>query len=219
MIFKDRKEAGVLLAEKLLKYKNMPNTLVIGLPRGGVVTAYEVSKALNLPLDIICARKVGAPQNPELAIGAVTETGEGYFNEDLILRLRVSQDYLQKTVERESQEALRRVKAYRGNLATLDLEDKTVILVDDGMATGATMKAAVKSVKTLGAAKTVAALPVTAQDSLEEIREEVYEAIALQSPTFFMAVGEFYEDFSQTSDQQVIELLTQAHLNYKTGGK
>jgi len=213
MFFKNRSDAGIQLAKELIKYKNKPNTIILGLPRGGVVTAYEVSKALNLPLDIICARKVGAPQNPELAIGAVTETGEGFFNEDLIHRLGVRPDYIKKAVDKETVEARRRLTAYRKDLPDLNLEDKTVILVDDGMATGATMKASVKSVKFSGASRVVVAVPVTANETLNEVREEVDEAVALLAPEFFYAVGEFYIDFSQTSDEEVIELL------HKTRGK
>src|SRR5262245_33400030 len=120
MFFKNRSDAGIQLAKELIKYKNKPNTIILGLPRGGVVTAYEVSKALNLPLDIICARKVGAPQNPELAIGAVTETGEGFFNEDLIHRLGVRPDYIKKAVDKETVEARRRLTAYRKDLPDLN---------------------------------------------------------------------------------------------------
>ncbi len=217
MYFKDRKDAGHQLAAKLVPYKNQPHCLILGLPRGGVVTAAETAAQLHLPLDIICARKVGAPHNPELAIGAVTETGEGYFNQELIDYLRVSSEFLKTAIDVEKKEAERRLKVYRQNRPPLDIENKNVILIDDGMATGATMKAAIKSVKAAGAAKIVVAVPVSAHETYEEVKQEVDECISLDIPSPFYAVGEFYQDFSQTTDEEVIELLSLS--NHKTGGK
>lgn len=211
MYFKDRQDAGHQLATKLLKYKNQSNCLVLGLPRGGVVTAAEAATQLHLPLDIICARKVGAPHNPELAIGAVTETGEGYFNQDLIDYLRVTPGFLKTSIEVEKKEAQRRLKIYRQNRLPLVLENKTLILIDDGMATGATMKAAVKSVKASGAAKIIVAVPVSAYETFEEVKQEVDECISLDIPMPFYAVGEFYQDFSQTTDDEVIEILSHSY--------
>lgn len=215
MYFQDRKDAGRQLAKKLVSYKGQSDTLILGLPRGGVVTAAEVAKELQLPLDIVCARKVGAPHNPELAVGAVTETGEGFFNQDVMDYLGVSLLYLQKTIEQEKKEAQRRLNLYRQNRPPLNLGGKTVILIDDGMATGATMKAAIKSVKASGAEKIVVAVPVSATETFEEVKEQVDEAIAMDTPMPFYAVGEFYRDFSQTTDQEVIELLS----HYNTSGK
>ncbi len=215
MYFQDRKDAGRQLAKKLVSYKGQSDTLILGLPRGGVVTAAEVAKELHLPLDIVCARKVGAPHNPELAVGAVTETGEGFFNQDVMDYLGVSLLYLQKTIEQEKKEAQRRLNLYRQNRPPLNLGGKTVILIDDGMATGATMKAAIKSVKASGAEKIVVAVPVSATETFEEVKEQVDEAIAMDTPMPFYAVGEFYRDFSQTTDQEVIELLS----HYNTSGK
>jgi putative phosphoribosyl transferase len=217
MYFDDRREAGRQLAKKLIKYKNNPDALVLGLPRGGVVTAFEAANQLQLPLDIICARKVGAPHNPELAIGAVTETGEGYFNQELIDYLAVPPSYLKITTEKETAEAQRRLKAYRQNRPSLLLDGKIVILIDDGMATGATMKAAIHSVKSSGAMQVIVAVPVSSYDTFEEIKDIVDEAIAVQLPVPFYAVGEFYRDFSQTTDQEVIQLLSRSPHN--TSGK
>jgi putative phosphoribosyl transferase len=209
MIFQDRHDAGKQLVHLLAKYKNRPQAIVLGLPRGGVVTAYEVAKGLQLPLDVTCPRKIGAPFNQELAIGAITETGEGVFNEDLITRLEIPEIYISHAIEIEKKQAQRRVNLYRKNRPNLSLEGKTVILVDDGLATGATMKAAIKSVKVAGADKIVVAVPISPPDTFQEIKEEVDEAFCLDTPIFFQAVGQFYEDFSQTEDEEVIELLSQ----------
>jgi putative phosphoribosyl transferase len=207
MIFKDRTEAGQKLIRPLSHYKNAVNAVVIGLPRGGVVTAYEVAQGLNLPLDVICPRKIGAPFQSELAIGAITETGEGIFDQTLIDRFSISEDYINKTIEQEKAVAKRRLEMYRKNRPKVPLKGKTVILVDDGLATGATMKAAIQSVKAEGAEKIVVAVPVSPSETLEEIRELADEAIALDTPLFFQAVGQFYEDFSQTEDDEVVSLL------------
>lgn len=217
MYFNDRSEAGRQLAEKLIQYKKSPNTLVLGLPRGGVITASEVAEHLHLPLDIISARKISAPHNPELAIGAVTETGQGYFNQELINYLGITASYLKTATEKEVLEAQRRLKTYRQNRPPLVLENKIVILVDDGMATGATMKAAVQSVKSSGAMKVIVAVPVSSYETFEEIKQEVDEAITIALPIPFYAVGEFYRDFSQTTDNDVITLLSQR--SHNTSGK
>lgn len=209
MIFEDRKDAGKKLVSALEKYRNDKEAIVIGLPRGGVITAYEIAKGLGLSLDVICPRKVGAPFNPELAIGAVTETGEGIFNEEFIQRLGISEDYIRKASEEEKQKAQRRLSLYRKNRPKLSLEAKTVILVDDGLATGATMKAAIKSVQASGADTIVVAVPVAPPDTVDEIKEMADEVICLSTPIFFEAVGQFYRDFSQTEDEEVIRLLHQ----------
>lgn len=209
MIFKDRHDAGQKLVPLLQKYKNDPNAIVIGLPRGGVVNAAEVAKGLNLPLEVTCPRKIGAPYQPELAIGAITETGDGTFNEELILRLNVPETYIQRQIEIEKNTAQRRVQLYHKNRPKIPVEGKTVILVDDGLATGATMKAAIQSIRSLGASRIVVAVPVSPPDTFEEIKEMVDEAVVLDTPYYFQAVGEFYEDFSQTEDDEVISLLAQ----------
>lgn len=207
MIFRDRHHAGQALVSRLTKYRRDKNTVVIGLPRGGVVTAFEVANGLNLPLDIVYPRKIGAPFNPELAIGAITESGEGILNDHLVAHLGVSDSYIARTIDQEKSVAQSRLKTYRKNRPKIPLEGKTVIIVDDGLATGATMKAAIQSVNAEGADRVVVAVPVSPPDTYYEIQSLVDEAIALDTPPFFSAVGEFYEDFSQTDDEEVIDLL------------
>jgi putative phosphoribosyl transferase len=207
MIFHNRALAGEELAKVLKKYKNKKNTIVLGLPRGGIVVADKVAAFLNLPLDLVVPRKIGAPMNPEYAIGAITEEGEGIFNEEEIKTLDISEDYLKKEVESEKKEAERRLKKYRGDRPPLDLKNKTVIIVDDGIATGLTIRAAIKTVKKMGANKIVVAIPVSAQDSLEKIKGEVDEVVCLKAPMFFGAVGAFFEEFLQTEDKEVVEIM------------
>lgn len=209
MIFQDRQHAGQLLAQALKKYQNHPQAIVLGLPRGGVVLAYEVAQVLHLPLDIICARKIGAPFNPEYAIGAITDLGESFLDEGVIERLDIPPEYLTEERDRQRKEAERRVRTYRNHRPPLILEGKIAILIDDGIATGATMKAAIKSVKAKKAKKIVVAAPVASPDTLQEIEDGTTEVICLSSPRFFQAVGQFYEDFSQTTDDEVIQLLRQ----------
>lgn len=208
MIFENRTQAGKALAARLTDYRNHKEAIVIGLPRGGVVLAYEVAKTLNLPLDIMSPRKIGAPHNPELAIGAITETGEGFFNQEILSYLQVSQDYIDLTVEREKKKAEQRLRLYRKNKPPRNLENKIVIIVDDGLATGATMRAAIKTTKAEGASKIIAAIPVSPADTYEKIKEEVDEVVCLSIPPFFEAVGQFYRSFDQTEDEEVIDLLT-----------
>ncbi len=207
MLFKDRRDAGRQLVPHLSKYKDQKDVIVLGLARGGVVTAFEVASGINVPLNVIVVRKIGAPGNEELAVGAIAEHGEGVFNEHLIGILDVSQDYLQKEIERQKKILKERLDQYRGNAPTPSLKDKTVVLVDDGIATGASMRIAIKSVRDAGAKKIVLAVPVAAPDSLRKIEEEVDEVVCLSSPVFFEAVGAFYKAFEQTSDEEVIHLL------------
>ena len=207
MRFKNRADAGKKLAAMLEEYRDRDDVVVIGLPRGGVVTAFEIAQALNLPLDVICPRKIGAPGNPEYAIGAITETGEGIFHEDAISALRIPQEYIQKTVEHEKQKAQERLLLYRKRKQPIDLEGKTVIIVDDGIATGATMKAAVRSIQSQGAEKIIVAAPVSAPESFEELANEADEVVCIDTPALFYAVGQFYESFLPTEDEEVISLL------------
>jgi len=207
MVFEDRNDAGKQLAEHLLHYKNHPDGLVIGLPRGGVVLSAEVAKKLELPMDVVCPRKLGAPMNPEFAIGAITETGEGIFNREAINYLQVTDDYIEKIVEEEKLQAQRRLNLYRTGMGPRVLKDKVVIIVDDGLATGSTMKAAIKSVQAEKAQKIIAAVPVSPVDTYEEIREMVDEIICLSVPPLFQAVGQFYLNFGQTTDADVIEIM------------
>jgi len=207
IMFKDRKEAGQKLANKLERYRDKKDTIVLGLPRGGVITAYEVAKSLNLPLDLIVPRKIGAPDNPEFAIGAIAEDGEGIFDQSTIADYGISKEYVNTEVEKEKKEAQRRLKLYRGDRPMLNLKGKTAILIDDGVATGATMRAAIKSAETKGVKDIIVATPVIARDTLKKIETEVDEVIYLDAPTFFGAVGAFYQSFAQTEDKEVIELM------------
>lgn len=207
MTFKDRSDAGKQLAEQLGKYKDKKDVVIIGLPRGGVVTAAVVAEELKLPLDIIVPRKIGHPNNPEFAIGAIAEDGEAVMNEGAMTGYDIPQEYIDKTIAEEQKEAARRLKVYRGKRAALKLKGKTAILVDDGIATGATMRAAIASARAKEAKKIVVAVPVTARDSKSVIGREADEFVAVDVPLFFGAVGAFYEEFGQTEDQEVIEIL------------
>ena len=207
MMFKNRQAAGEKLIPQLEKYRNNHQAIILGLPRGGVVTASVIAQELKLPLDLIVPRKIGAPGNPELAIGAITEDGEGIFDESLITAYQISQKYIDQEVEKEKQEAKRRLKAYRAGRKPLDLKNKIAILVDDGVATGATMRAAIKSAKKKGALKVVVAIPVIAAEALIILKKESNEVIYLDAPAWFGAVGEFYEDFSQVEDEEVVKRL------------
>lgn len=213
MIFKNRQEAGKLLSHKLIPYKTKPDALILGLPRGGVIVAFEVAQALELPLDIICPQKIGAPFNAELALGAITDTGEGFFNRELIDELELPKEYLEESIMRAKNEAREKLQRYRKKKEPIELKDKIVIICDDGLATGATMKASILSVKNKQAKKIVVAVPVGPMDTLNEIHKMADEVICLHSPALFYGVGEFYSDFSQTSDQQVLDCLTN---NWKT---
>lgn len=206
-MFRNREDGGNQLALLLQKYKNHSSAIVLGLPRGGVVTAHALARELKLPLDILSLRKIGAPQNPELALGAVSATGEVFLNEDLIARLGVSRRDLQEKIDNEKRRAEERFQKFRKGRPPLQLEGKTVILVDDGLATGATMQAAILAAKEQRAGRVVVAVPVAAPDSLEEVERNADEVACLATPYFFQAVGEFYEDFSQTEDEEVERLL------------
>lgn len=214
VIFFDRKEAGQKMIAHLEKYRNDPNAVVIGLPRGGVVPAFEISKGLSIPLDVVFPRKVGAPFSHELALGAVTETGEGFFNEDLIEELGVPQSYLKREIAKEKGTAQKRLETYRQFCPKIPLEGKTALIVDDGIATGATMKAAIHSVKAEGADYIVVAVPVAPPSTIEELQGMVDEVVVLDTPPFFQAVGQFYEDFSPTEDEDVIALLKKARAHH-----
>lgn len=207
MRFYDRQEAGKKLARALEKYTNQKETFVIGLPRGGVVTAYEVASHLHLPLDIVCPRKIGAPFNPEYAIGAITETGEGILDEKVIAGYGIPQAYIQETIEKEKQLAQHRLQHFRQNRPPRDVKGKTVIIVDDGLATGSTMKAAIKTIQSEGASHIVVAVPVAPSHTVREIKHLGVEVVCLHAPDEFWAVGEFYSFFSQTEDDEVVDLL------------
>lgn len=205
--FKDRADAGKKLALRLEKYKDRSDVVVIGLPRGGVITAFEVAKILQVPLDIIISRKIASPMQPELALGALTQEGVPIFDDRLLSLVGVSRESLQRVVEDEKKEIQRRLSLYRAQRSPLDLTGKIAILVDDGIATGATMLATILSARALHAKKIVVAVPISPPDSLEKIKKEVDEVICLDTPQIFFGVGGFYDSFVQTEDEEVINLL------------
>lgn len=212
MMFTDRCDAGKQLAASLLKYKDDKDLIVVGLPRGGVVLAFEVAQQLHAPLDVICARKIGAPWNPEYAVGAVTETGRYITDMSVINHLAISNEYLETAIELEKNQAQRRLSLFRKGLKPRDFKGKTIIIIDDGLATGMTMKAAILSAKSEGAKKIVVAVPVSPWETLQEIRELVDEVVCLATPPFFQAVGQFYNEFSAVEDSEVLLLVQRSNV-------
>jgi putative phosphoribosyl transferase len=210
MIFKDRKDAGRQLAEKLTHYRDKENVIVLGLPRGGVVVAYEIAGALRCPLDILIVRKIGFPGDPEFAVGAVSETGTVVVNESIVADYRVSKDYLEQEAARQKIEIAQRIALYRGGRGVPPLEGKTVILVDDGVATGATLKAAISTLKKERLGRLVVALPVASQSAERQLSVMADEWVCLDTPASFMAVGQFYTNFAQTEDEEVVAMLRES---------
>jgi putative phosphoribosyl transferase len=209
MHFQDRVEAGQLLARELAWLKGQTGVIVLGVPRGGVVVASEVAKALHAPLDVYITRKLGAPHNPELAIGALSSGGSAFLDQDMIRSLSVPDEFVQSEIARQRKEIARRVIAYRGGRPEPDLHDKTVVLVDDGVATGATVAASLRAIRQRQPKQLILAVPVGAADSIASLQKEADRVVCLYSPQVFWAVGSFYHDFGQTSDEEVIQLLTQ----------
>ena len=208
--FPNRIEAGRLLAEKLEKYADRSDVIVLGLPRGGVPVANEVAERLRVPLDVFIVRKLGVPGFEELAAGAIASGGVRVLNEDVVRAIPHADQAIEAVTARESAELERREETYREGRPAPELRDRIVILVDDGLATGATMRAAVKALRQQGAAKIVVAVPVGPPDTYHEIEEQADETICLSTPEFFQAVGQYYDDFSQTTDEDVRELLVRA---------
>jgi putative phosphoribosyl transferase len=217
--FVDRVDAGTKLASALKNFSGKKG-IVLAIPRGGVVVGYLISKTLNLPLDIIIPRKIGAPDNPELAIGAVAEDGTTILDQNLIKYLGVGREYVIEETERQKMEIKRRLKLYRQDTSYPDLKGLDVIVVDDGIATGSTMKAALTSVKNRGAASITVAVPVGPPSTIDELERMADRVVCLFTPEFFQAIGEFYKDFSQTSDEEVIGLLLEnkRNINKKSEG-
>jgi putative phosphoribosyl transferase len=207
--FPNRAEAGRLLAEKLVNYAGRNDAIVLGLPRGGVPVAFEVAQRLGAPLDVFIVRKLGVPGFEELAAGAIASGGVRVLNEDVTRAIPHADEMIEAVTVRETVELERREQIYREGRPSPELRDRVVILVDDGLATGATMRAAVKALRQRGVAKIVVAVPVGPPDTCREIEQEADETICLSTPAFFQAVGQYYEDFSQTSDEDVRELLSQ----------
>lgn len=205
-MFTDRSDAGQRLAARLLEYTGK-NAVVLAIPRGGVVVGVEIASLLSAPLDLIIPRKIGAPGNPELAIGAVAGDGQVTLNEILCRQLDVSEEYIRGVVRRELQEIDRRRRLYLGDRPPIDLRGKIAIVTDDGLATGYTALAAVKAVRHEGPKKLVLAVPVAPFETVERLAAEVDQLVCLETPELFYAVGQFYLDFSQTSDEEVVEML------------
>lgn len=209
--FEDRRDAGRALAAALTDYKDT-DAIVLAIPRGGVVVGYEIASALNLPLDIVVPRKIPAPGQEELAIGAVASWGDhGHIiDHRMVLMMGVSEEYIQHQVDRQLAEINRRLMAYRGSTNPPEVADRTVILVDDGIATGYTTRAAAITLRNLEAGRVILAVPVGPPDSVAAMRSYADEVVCLMTPSDFVAVGCWYRDFRQTTDEEVIELLNLA---------
>lgn len=211
--FRDRRDAGVQLAEKLMHYAGAPNVLVLGLPRGGVPVAYEVARILHAPLDMFVVRKLGVPGHRELAMGAIASGGIRVLNGEVIEALGISPIMVEAVAAGEQEELERQERAFRGDAPFPDLKGRTVIVVDDGLATGSTMRAAVLSLRQRAAARIVVAVPVAAAETCRALRTEADEVVCLNTPPDFHAVSLWYEEFSQTTDDEVRSLLETAAAN------
>ena len=210
MRFRNRVEAGQQLAQRLTKYANRSNVLVLALPRGGVPVGYEVAQALKAPLDVFVVRKLGVPGHEELAMGAIASGGVRVLNGDVVEGLQIPNDVIDAVAERELRELERRERAYRDDRPAPEVQGRTVILVDDGIATGSTMKAAIEALRQLEASRIVVATPTAASSTVREMRRDVDEMVAVMTPADFSGVGQWYEDFSQTTDEEVRDLLESA---------
>jgi putative phosphoribosyl transferase len=208
--FRDRRDAGRYLAAQLTAYADRPDVVVLGIPRGGVPVAFEVADALRAPLDIVVVRKLGLPFQPELAMGAIASGGVRILNRDVLSDLEISPAVIDEVAAREQVELERREHSYRSGRAAVELAGKTVIVVDDGLATGSTMLAAIGAVRQRGAAAVVCAVPVAAPSSLAKVSPQVDELVCVIASDDFFAVGQWYLDFPQTSDEEVRDLLAQA---------
>jgi predicted phosphoribosyltransferase len=206
--FRNRSEAGRLLAEKLAAYANRPDVIVLALPRGGVPVAYEVARALEAPLDVFLVRKLGVPGHEEFAFGAIATGGVRVLNEDVVRALGIPPDMIEAIAAHEQKELERRERLYRGDRPAPDVRGRTVIVVDDGLATGATMLAAVKALRSRGAGRIVVAVPIASPETCDQLAEKVDDIVCAVTPEPFYGVGLWYEDFSQTTDDEVRELLT-----------
>jgi putative phosphoribosyl transferase len=207
MLFRDRTEAGQLLAAQLRAYADRPDVLALGLPRGGVPVAYEVAQALHAPLDVFVVRKLGLPGQEELAVGAIASGGARVLNDEVVRALEIPDEVIDSLAAQEQAELERRERVYRGDRPRPDVRGRVVILVDDGLATGSTMRAAIAALRRQEPAKIVVAVPVAAAETCEELGAIADEIVCLQTPEPFYAVGLWYHDFGQTSDEEVRELL------------
>jgi predicted phosphoribosyltransferase len=207
MLFRDRAEAGRTLARKLRANTGRDDVVVLGLPRGGVPVAFEVAQALDVPLEIFLVRKLGVPGHEELAMGAIASGGVRVVSGDVVRQLQLPPDAIEAVAATEQRELERRERAYRGDAPPPDVRGKTVVLVDDGLATGSTMRAAVAALRQQGPARIVVAVPVAARSTCDELRAVADEVVCAVTPEPFLAVGQWYQDFSQTTDDEVRELL------------
>jgi len=209
-LFRDRRDAGQKLAQELKEYANRPDVVVLALPRGGVPVAYEVAKALKAPLDIFLVRKLGVPGHEELAMGAIASGGVRVLNDTVVDALNIPERLIDAVAEKEQRELERRERAYRGDRPKPEVRGKTVILVDDGLATGASMRAAVEALRAQDPARIVVAVPTAAPETCEAFEDTVEEVVCAETPQPFFGVGFWYQDFSQTSDEEVRTLLARA---------
>jgi predicted phosphoribosyltransferase len=210
-VYIDRADAGRALAESLAGWRLAADAVVLALPRGGVPVAYEVASALGLPLDVLVVRKLGLPSQPELAMGAIASGGAMVLNPDVLRYLRGGDDALESVRASETAELLRRERQYRGDQPPLEMSGRTAIVVDDGLATGATMEAAVRSLSALGANRIIVAVPVASVEARDRVATVADEVVCPYTPEYFSAVGQWYRDFGQTSDEEVRDLLQRAH--------
>jgi len=211
MLFRNRIDAGRKLATKLLHYRDDPEAIVLALPRGGVPVGFEVAQALHVPLDVFLVRKLGVPGHEELAMGAIASGGIRVLNDDVLRMLPIPERAIDAVAAEETEELKRREREYRGDRSPPDVHGKTVILVDDGLATGSSMRAAIKALRQLDPARIVVAVPVGARQTCAEFQDEADEAICVATPEPFLAVGYWYSDFEPTSDEEVRELLAKSH--------
>jgi putative phosphoribosyl transferase len=210
MIFENRTDAGRKLAARLKRFADRDDVLVLALPRGGVPVAYEVAKELKAPMDVFLVRKLGVPGHEELAMGAIASGGVRVVNEELVNYLGIPDEVIDETAAFEEHELERRARAYRGDRPSPDVKDRVVILIDDGLATGSTMRAAAASLRPQKPRRIVVAVPVSSRETCDEFRSEVDEIICFATPQHFQGVGLWYNDFSQTSDDEVRNLLRRA---------
>ena len=209
-LFRDRREAGRELARLLVGYATRSDLLILALPRGGVPVGYEIAQALHAPLDVLIVRKLGMPGHEELAMGAIASGGIRVLHDEVIQVVGLPESVIDEVTADEQKELLRREREYRGDRPRLSIEDRIVVLVDDGLATGSTMRAALAAVRQRRPAKVIVAVPVAAPDTCAELKSEADEVYCARTPAFFFGVGQWYEDFSQTSDEEVRELLLHA---------
>lgn len=205
--FYNRTEAGKQLADKLNAFKNRQDVLVLALPRGGVPVAFEIATKLNLPLNLCLVRKLGVPHHPELAMGAIASDGVRILNQDIVNWLNISPSVIEQVAQKEEKELQRRDRAYRGNKPYPEIRHQTVILVDDGIATGSTIKAAISAIKSKNPQQIILAVPVVSASACQMLGSEVEQIICLEMPRNLRSISLWYDDFSQTSDQEVCDLL------------